>query len=518
MTDGSPAGLAAVTRSGAAQPPVAAPDPRRWYALGLLCLAFFVDTFGSTIVFPAGPAMERALGLSQAGLQWSFTAATLPGGALLLVGGRLSDVFGRQRMFMLGLVLLILASLVCGLAPCTGVLLGARAAQGISAALLVPAALSLVTTTFEGKEERARAFAAWSAVGGAGATAGLLLGGIVTITLGWQWIFFINVPVGGAMLLLSPVLLREPPAGEGSRKVDVPGTVTITCAVALFIYAVTETSQSGWLTLQALGELCFVIALIAAFAAVESRRAEPMLPPGLLRSRPVVAGNVVLLTAGLSVDGMVFTLSLYSHQVLGYSAIQFGGITAIMTASSIAGAPIAQRAVTRFGPRVTGHAGLVMLCLSSAGLAVTAWLGGSPIAIAGSMLVFGLGMGCAFVSGTIASLTDVSERDSGIAAGVQNISFSLGTTLGLAILSAISAAVIHSLGSQPGGRGYTGALIFGYSAAFICGALFGALGLAVSSAVYLAGRGRLRPAAGTPGQIASPGGAGWPGGGPPPPT
>jgi MFS family permease len=479
--DGSPDGRPAAIRPDRAQPP-ASPGPRRWYALGLLCLAFFADTFGSTIVFPAGPAMERALGLSQAGLQWSFTAATLPGGALLLVGGRLSDMFGRRRMFMLGLVLLILASLVCGWAPSTGVLLGARAAQGVSAALLVPAALSLLTNTFRGEEERNKALAAWSAVGGAGATAGLLLGGLITVTLGWQWIFFINVPLGGAMLLLSPVLLREPPAVEGSRQVDMPGTVTITCAVALFIYTVTETSQQGWLTPRTLGELGIALALFAAFARIESRRAVPMLPPGLLRSRTLAASNLVLLTAGLSVDGMVFTVSLYTQRVLGYSAIQFGGITAIMTASSIAAAPIAQRAVTRFGLRVTGRGGLVMLCLGNAGLAATAWLGGSLVAIAGCMLVFGLGMGCAFVAGTIGSLKDVPERDSGIAAGIQNISFSLGATMGLAILSAVSAAVIHS--SQPGGQGGTGVLISGYRTAFICGALLGALGLAVTAAIY----------------------------------
>jgi EmrB/QacA subfamily drug resistance transporter len=481
MMDTAPDDRSTAIRSHASQP-LLAPDPRRWYALGLLCLAFFIDTLGSTTVFPAGPAMERALGLTQAGLQWSFTAATLPGGALLLVGGRLSDVFGRRRMFMLGLALLTLASLVCGWAPSTGVLIGARAGQGMAAGLLMPAALSLVTNTFPLEEERNKALAAWSAVGGAGATAGLLLGGLVTVSLGWQWIFFINVPVGGAMLLLSPVLLREPPADEGSRKIDVPGTVTITCGIALFIYTITETSQEGWLNPRTLGGLCIVMALIAAFARIESRRKVPMLPPSLLRSRPLVAGNLFLLTAGLSVDGMVFTLALYSQRVLGYSAIQFGGITAIMTASSIGAASIAQHAITRFGSRLVGRAGLAMLCLSNLGLAAMTSLRSSPVAIAGCMLLFGLGMGCAFVSGTIASLKDVSEQDSGIAAGIQNISFSLGTTLGVAILSAISAAVIHS--SQSGGHGYTGVLISGYRTAFICGALLGALGLAVSAAIY----------------------------------
>ena len=165
-------------------------NPRRWCALGLLCLAFSLDTLGSTSVFSAGPAMERALGLTQAGLQWSFTAATLPGAALLLAGGRLSDIFGRRRVFMAGLALLTMASLACGLAPSSAVLIGARAGQGIGAGLLLPAALSLVTNTFPLEEERNKALAAWSAVGGAGATAGLLLGGLITVTLGWQWIFF----------------------------------------------------------------------------------------------------------------------------------------------------------------------------------------------------------------------------------------------------------------------------------------------------------------------------------------
>jgi MFS family permease len=481
-----------------APPAEATPDAwlaaraRRWYALGLLCLAFFVDTLGSTSVFSAGPAMERALGLTQAGLQWSFTAATLPGGALLLAGGRLSDLFGRRRMFMVGLALLTLASLACGWAPSTAVLLAARAGQGAGAGLLMPAALSLVTSTFRLEEERNKALATWSAVGGAGATAGLLFGGLVTVALGWQWIFFINVPLGAGMLLLSPVLLREPPAGEAARTVGVPGIVTITCAIALFIYMVTETSEAGWRNPRTLGEVGIVVALIAAFARIESRRTPPMLPPALLRSRALVAGNLVLLTAGLSVDGMIFTLSLYTQRVLGYTAIQFGGIAAIMTASSIAAAYIAQRAVNRFGPRLASHAGLAMLCLANAGLATTTWLRGSPVSIAACMLLFGLGMGCAFVSGTIASLKDVSDEDSGIAAGIQNVSFSLGTTLGIAILSAISSAVIHGPSPHLAGHGYVGALISGYRAAFIAGALLGALGLAVTAAIY-----RSRPRQGT---------------------
>jgi MFS family permease len=246
---------------------------------------------------------------------------------------------------------------------------------------------------------------------------------VITVALGWQWIFFINVPAGAVILLLSPVLLREQrtSAGEQARGVDVPGTVIITCGIALLIYTITEASQQGWGSPRTLGGLCIVMVLVAAFALVESRAGAPI------------------------------------------------------------AASIAQRVITRFGHRPVGHAGLAMLCISDAGLAATTALGGSPVAIAGCMLLFGLGMGCAFVPGTIASLEGVPDEDSGIAAAIQNTSFGLGTTLGVAILSAISAAAIP--GPRPGGQGYLEALASGYRMAFIGGALLCALGLAVSTAV-----------------------------------
>lgn len=337
-------------------------DPRRWYALCLLCLAFFVDVFGSTSVFAAGPALGRALGLSQAGLQWSFTAATLPAGALLLMGGRFADLFGRRRMFMLGLGLLVLASLACGWAPSAAALIGARAAQGASAALLMPAALSLLMNTFRDDRERNKALAAWSVIGGTGATAGLLLGGLVTSGFGWQWVFFINAPLGVVMLLLSPVLLREP----------------------------------------------------------------------------------------------------------------------IMTVSSVGAAYIAERAIARFGPRPVAVSGLALLALTCLSFAAAATGGGPPLTLMVIMLLFGLGMGCAYVAGTVASLKDVSEQDSGIAAGLQNISFGLGTTLGVAALSTVAAATTRHLLSHPGSPGHTAALTSGYRAAFIVASLFAAFGLAAT--------------------------------------
>ena len=458
-------------------------DPRRWYALCLLCLAFFVIVLGSTTVFTAGPSLGRALGLTQAGLQWSFTAATLPAGALLLVGGRFADLFGRRRMFMLGLALLALASLGCGLAPSAAVLIAARAAQGASAALLMPAALSLVMSTFPEGGERNKALAAWSAIGGTGATAGLLLGGLVTAGLGWRWVFFINVPVAIVMLLLCPVLVREPGRGGGSRALDLAGALTITGGLALLIYGISEVPALGWLDPRTLGAVCLSVVVIAAFIRIESRARSPMLPLRLLRARTAVAGNLVLLTAGVTVDGLLFILTLYTQRVLGYSAVTFGLITAIMTVSSVGAAYLAQRAIGRLGARPVARSGLGMLVLTCLGFAAASAGGGSLLALAACMLLFGLGMGCAYVAGTVASLEGVPEQDSGIAAGVQNISFSLGTTLGVAALSTIAAAASGHVLSWPG-TGHLAALAGGYRAAFIGGALLAALGLAATFAGY----------------------------------
>lgn len=433
---------------------------RRLVVLCLLCLAFFVDVLGSTSVFTASPELARGLGLTQAGLQWSFTAATLPAGALLLVGGRLADLFGRRRLFLIGLALFTASSLACGLAGSATQLIAARAGQGVAGALLIPAALSLLTGTFPEGRERNRAVAAWSAIGGIGATAGLLIGGLITAGAGWQWVFLINVPIGVVLLALGRFLLPEPPRVIESRRVDLPGSITITGGLALFIYGVSQIPSVGWASWRSIGAIMAGVAVLALFARIEAGASEPMLPRAVIRNRSVVAGNLVLLVAGMCVDGLLFTLTLYTQRQLGYGPLEFGALTAIMTVVSAAAAGVAQRAVGRFGPRAVAAVGLGFLTVTCPVFAVAASAAlGMPALVTG-MITFGIGMGFAFVAGSVAALAGIPERDAGAAAAVQSISFTVGTTLGVAVFSTASAAAAS------------------YTAGFVTGAVVAGLGLA----------------------------------------
>jgi MFS family permease len=275
----------------------------------VLSLAFFIDVMGSTSVFAAGPAIASSIGLGTTGLQWAFIAATLPAGALLLVGGRLADRYGRRRMFILGLAILMLASVACGHAGSAGMLVAARAVQGVAGALVMPASLALLLTVFTSARQRAAALATWSAVGGVGATAGLLFGGLVAQGLGWPWVFWINVPVIGVLLAVSPLVIRKPQQERPSGKVDLIGATAITLALGCCIYGLTEGAATGWLTVRS--SIMFGLALMFGFVfrRVERRSPHPMIPPGLIRSGTVLQGNLVLFTAGMCVDGLLFTLT-----------------------------------------------------------------------------------------------------------------------------------------------------------------------------------------------------------------
>jgi MFS family permease len=441
----------------------------------LLCLAFFVDVMGSTSVFTAAPSLRRALGLTQVGLQWSIIAATLPGGALLLVGGRLADVWGRRRLFMAGVALLVVASAICGLAPSPAVLIAGRVLQGIAGALLIPAALALLIGLFADEAERNRALAAWSAIGGIGATAGLLFGGLVTTGLGWQWVFLINVPIGLLMLSLSPFLLDERIQLDVPRRLDRLGIVTFTTGVGLLIYGIGQVPDVGWIRGRSLGCAAAGLVLLVAFVRIEKRTPAPILPPWLLRSRPRLAGNVTLFVAGMCVDGLLFTLTLYTQRVRGYSPLEFGALTAVMTLSSTGAASLAQRALTRIGTSVVASVGVVLLALTCCLLALATTVRTPlPVLLVG-MVAFGLGMGCAFVAGSVASLHDIREEDSGVAAAVQNISFSTGTTAGVAVLSTLATATTARLPLH--GQAHLANLTSGFRIAFVGGSLIAVLGL-----------------------------------------
>ena len=414
---------------------------RRWAAVGLLCSTFLLEVMGSTSAFAAAPAIEDALGMSQSDLQWSITAATLPAGALLLVGGRAADLFGRRRVFLLGLAVLIVSSLGCGLASSPTELIAWRLAQGVGSALLMPAALSLVIGTFAEPARRSRALSLWSAVGGLGATAGLLIGGLVTSDFGWQWVFLINVPAGLVVLLLALLLVQESPTPPSSRRLDLSGIATFTAGIALLIYGMSEGPQSGWWHPQSLGLVAVGALLLAVFGRIETRSSHPIVPAWLVRSRAVVAGNVTVLVAGMCVDGLLFTLTLYTQQDRGFSATAFGVLTAIMTVSSVGASWLAQRACGRYGTRAVALTGLGVLAVTGVMLTIATTIGGRLALLVGGMVVFGLGMGLAYVAGSIASLRNVPEHESGVAAALQSISFSVGATLGVAVLSTISTAI-----------------------------------------------------------------------------
>jgi len=404
----------------------------------VLCLAFFLDVLASTSVFTAGPAIAEDLELSRASLPWLFTACTLPAGSLLLLGGRLADRFGARRMFMGGLVLLVVSSLACGVAPGPGVLLAGRVGQGVSAALTMPAALSLLLATFPGEAERNKALAAWSAVGGIGATAGLVVGGLVTSGVGWRWIFLGNVPVGLVMIALCPLLLR--PVAPRPGRLDLRGAVVVSAALAAFVYGVSQVPTMGWLAPRTAGLMLTGLALGVWFARLERRTPDALLPPRLFQNRSLVRGNVVLVAAGMCVDGLLFALTNDTQGRRGWSAWDFALLTSVMTITSVGAAWLAQRLVTAVGTRIVAAAGLVLLALTSVLLMVATGVADPVVLLVTGMVLFGLGMGASFVAGSIASLSGVPARDSGVAAGVQNVSFGVGTTLGVAMLSTVAAS------------------------------------------------------------------------------
>src|SRR5215211_6760463 len=305
----------------------------------------------STIVYVALPSIDEALGFSAGGLQWVMSAYLLTFGGLLLLGGRSADLLGRRRMFMIGVGLFAAASLVCGFAWSDQVLVAARVVQGVAAAIMAPTALSLLMTVFEEGPERNRALGIWGGIGGVGATSGLLIGGPVTAGLGWEWVFFINLPVAVGVLALCPALLPEGRAPGGRRVYDVAGAVTITAALVLVVFAVSEAPDAGWASAQTIGSIFAAAVLIAAFVRIETRSAAPLVPLRIFRSRTLVGGNLVLLTAGAAVDGMLIIVTLYAQEVLGYSTVQFGLMVSVMTVMSVAGAVSGQAAVTRVGSR-----------------------------------------------------------------------------------------------------------------------------------------------------------------------
>jgi EmrB/QacA subfamily drug resistance transporter len=453
-------------------------DPRRWWALALLCGAFFMVILDAAIVTVALPSIQEDLAFSAQGLQWVVSAYALTFAGLLLLGGRAADLLGRRRVFMVGLALFTLASLLCGLAWSDESLIGARAFQGIGAAIMTPTALSIITTLFAEGSERNKALGIWGALGGFGATTAWLIGGALVDGLGWEWIFFINIPVGLLAIALCPVLLPESRADTARRSYDPAGALTITGALVLLVYAVVEAPNAGWASTQTLLLFAGSAALLGAFAGIESRHPAPLVPLRILRSRTVVGANAVMLLFATVAFGLPFTLTLYAQQVLGYSAVKFGLTSVVFPAMAALGSIAGQAIVLRVGFRPVAAAGMALMG-GGALLLTQVSAGGSYFGdIFLALLVFGPGIGLAFVTATVAALAGVAEHESGLASGLSNTAFQMGAAIGTAIVATVAVSrtddyLVGNADASP-----LVALTEGFQSAFLATAVLAGLGVA----------------------------------------
>jgi EmrB/QacA subfamily drug resistance transporter len=411
---------------------------RRWLALAVLAAAQFMVFLDETVVNVALPSIKLDLGFSQASLAWVVSAYIVVFGGLVLLGGRVADLFGRRRMFLAGTALFGAASLLAGLATSQGMLLGARALQGVGAAAATPAALALVTALFPAGAERAKALGVWGALSGLGFAVGILLGGAITEAASWRWVFLINVPVALATLVVVPRLVAESRIA-GRRNLDLGGAIAVTAGMTLLVYTVVEAPDYGWRSIETHGLLGAALVLVGAFTIIERRSSSPLIPGGFLRRRAVLVPNVVQLLLGVSAISTLFLLTLYIQQVLGYAPLE-AGIAYLPLAGGVASATaVANRLVARVGPRPLVIAGLA---IAAAGIAL---LGRAPVAgeyvvdVLPAMIVVGLGAGLSFVSITTAALAGVDEEASGLASGILSAAVQLGGALGVAALVAVAS-------------------------------------------------------------------------------
>jgi EmrB/QacA subfamily drug resistance transporter len=461
---------------------------RRWSALALIVTAQFMVILDVAIVNVALPSIKLDLGFSQDDLQWVISAYAILFGGTLLLGGRLADLLGRRRLFMTGLLVFAASSLLCGVAWSEGSLIAFRAVQGLGGALLAPAALSLLVTSFAEGRERNLALGIYGAASGSGAAAGVLLGGLLTSYLSWSWIFFVNVPVGVAAALLAPVLLRESRPDLGHRHFDVAGAATVTSGLMLLVYGLTRATTDGWGAPITVGLLGAAVALIAAFAAIERRSPWPLLPLRIFRVRTLVGANLAMTIIGAVTFAEFFVLTLYVQDVLHYSAVQSGLAFVGFALTVVVVSNLAQAVVGRIGVRPTLVAGLVLSTVSVAMLTRLPVDGHYFWDLFPAFVLGGAGMGLSFVPVTIASLSGVDRTDAGIASGLVNTSRQIGGAIGLAAVTAIAAT---SARNYSGAGGSTAALDHGFQTALY--SLAGLLVAGIAVAVFL-----VRPAAAAP--------------------
>ena len=456
-------------------------------ALLLLAATQFIIVIDASIVNVALPSIGKGLHFSQTDLSWVINAYTLAFGGFLLLGGRMADLLGRRRMFMLGLVLFSLASFAGGIAQSEEWLLAARAAQGLGAAIVSPAALSIITTTFSEGAERNRALGVWGAVVGAGGAAGVLLGGILTSGLNWRWVLFVNVPIGIAAAALAPRTLVESRAEDGANSFDIPGAVAVTAGLSLLVYAIVDAVNTGWGSAATLSRIAGAVILLAAFLVIERRRPDPLMPFSIFRLRTLRGADTVSLLIGMSLFSMFFFISLYLQDVLRYSPIKTGvsylplAVTIILTAGA------ASQLVTRIGFKPTLIGGMLLTAGGLIWFSRVPAPGGSYLAdVLGPSLLAGAGLGFAFVPVTIAALTGTEPREAGLASGLMNTAQQIGGALGLAILATIANSRTQNA-FHAGVHSASIALTKGFDRAFLVGAGFAIAG-AILATVMISSR------------------------------
>ncbi len=454
---------------------------QRWLALMVLCLGVLMIVLDTTIVNVALPSIRTDLGFTETSLVWVVNAYMLTFGGFLLLGGRLGDLYGHRKLFLSGIVLFTLASLACGLSTSQVLLISARAVQGVGGAVVSAVALSLIMNLFTEPAERAKAMGVYGFVCAAGGSIGVLLGGLLTSSLSWHWIFLVNLPIGVAVYLLCIALLPNAAGQAQGERLDVAGALTVTISLMLAVYAIVNGNEAGWDSAQTLGMLAGAAALFAVFIAIEARIQHPLMPLGLFRLRNVATANIAGVLWAAAMFAWFFISALYMQLVLGYSPLQVGlaflPANLIMAACSLG---ISAWVVTRFGLRAPLAIGLL---LAAGGLALFARapVGGNFVHdVLPGMLLLGLGAGIAFNPMLLAAMSDVEPAESGLASGVVNTAFMMGGALGLAVLASLAAARTDSL--HAAGADALQALNGGYHAAFTVGAIFAAAAALIGAA------------------------------------
>jgi EmrB/QacA subfamily drug resistance transporter len=455
----------------------------RWLALFVLCLGDLMIVLDVTIVGVALPSIRTDLGFSESSLAWVVNAYLITFGGFLLLGGRLGDLFGHRRLFLGGIGLFTVASLACGLATSQGVLVAARAIQGLGGAIVSAVALSLMMMLFTEPAERAKAMGIFGFVASGGGSIGVLLGGILTDVLDWHWIFLVNVPIGVAVVALSLRLIPGERGAAVARRLDVAGAVTVTASLMLAVFAIVNGNGVGWMTLRTLGLLAVAAGLFAISLTVEARTSSPLMPLGLFRLRNLAFSNVVGVLWAAAMFAWFFLSALYLQLVLGYSPLEVG--LAFLPGNLIMGVlsvGVSAKLVMRFGVRLPLGAGLGVAAVGLLLFARAPVDGNFVVDVLPSMILLGMGAGIAFNPVLLAAMSDVAPTEAGLASGIVNTAFMMGGALGLAVLASVAASRTETLAAS--GDGPLAALTGGYHAAFLLGALFAAAAAAIG-AVFL---------------------------------